>query len=70
MTVNLSDELVYKILEISREYSQELDRQIGLSLTRTPAELARKRRRQELQEHADEVYETFLELADFSQEGE
>lgn len=70
MQMNLSEEMVRMVIEVSRGYAAELERQISLSQARTPAELARKERRMELARHAREVKRTFLELADFSEEEE
>lgn len=70
MQINISEEMARKVIEVARGYAAELERQISLTTARTPVELARKERRIELARHAREVKNTFLELADFSEEGE
>ena len=70
MQINISEDMARKVIEVAKGYAAELERQISLTTARTPAELARKERRQELARHSREVKNTFLELADFSEEGE
>ena len=70
MQINISEEMARMVIEVARGYAAELERQISLSTTRTPAELARKEKRMELARHAREVKNTFLELADLTEEEE
>lgn len=70
MQINISEDMARMVIEVARGYAAELERQISLSYARTPAELARKEKRMELARHAREVKNTFLELADLTEEEE
>lgn len=70
MQINISEDMARMVIEVARGYAAELERQISLTTARTPVELARKERRQELARHAREVKNTFLELADLTEEEE
>lgn len=70
MQINISEDMARMVIEVARGYAVELERQISLSYARTPAELARKEKRMELARHAREVKNTFLELADLTEEEE
>ena len=70
MQINISEEMARMVIEVARGYAAELERQISLTTARTPVELARKEKRIELARHAREVKNTFLELADLTEEEE